>query len=161
MHQPQLAGRVVDLAQEGVLGQPEGQGEAPEQAAAELEHGVVVGLDGLAETGQVRPLVGPEHGPAQVRVGRFEAEVVGFLVVHRGRGELLLPFRHVAAVVAGAADVVTQLVLQRLGEELGGGALEALDQRRVDAVAGDVEEPRLARRLAERVGRGLALLGNG
>lgn len=163
--QAQLAGWQGDQAGQRLGRLAQRAGEAAEQPAADREDRGVVGHHILAETGQVRPLVGPQHRVAgwHGRRGEIEREVEGLLAVGSGAGraELLLALGHITAMVGRTADVARPLGRVGQREEPPRGLLEALDHRRGDAVAGNVEEADLAccaveRRDRGRLGRGIA-----
>ena len=159
MDQPQLSRRAGHHRFEIPFRQAEREGESVEQTVAEGEDCVVVGQHPRAEIRQIGPLIGADQrraGEHQRMVIRcLEADIESLFMVRLAGAVDLFSFRNVALMAFGVADVIVHLLLHRQGEDLLRRLADAGDQRRVDAVAGDVEKAHLARRAADGVGHRL------
>ncbi len=137
--------------------QPQMQLESRANQLAECRDLIVVGRDGPFEAGKVGPDVRAKDPVAgeivRIVVRQVEPEVEGFVAaVHFVRIIALLGERDVAAMVRAQPDVVLSLQGFREFEEALRHPVGPFDQREVDAVPGDPEEPGLAAGAADFVG---------
>ena len=95
---------------------------------------------------------------ARMRLAQLGAEVQALLPVGTARGQLAAERKPAAPGPAAERHGVACLGLFRKGEEAAAQVVEAQAERRVDAVADDIEEPVRAARFADAqrdfVGRG-------
>ncbi len=158
MNQPQLTGRATDVLAKGVFGQAERQRKTAKQLVPEGEHRLVVGEYVFFETGHVRPLVGAQHRAAMCRLEHIVANVVGFFFVDAlGAVKAFLPFRDVAAVIDGVANVLTHFFGVGQGEVCFGPGDQSLGVVGGDTVADHIQKAGIAGRLTQLLGGGLAL----
>src|SRR5450432_3580450 len=155
MNQPQLRGRLVQDVVEVILREIEREQEAAQQAPPKLSHCLVVRVHALSKQSDFSgPTVGSEQPiPRQVvwiSLGQVERQIEGLFAVLRPGVEDLLARRHVAAMVARAADVVALLDALWQREEVSCGGLEAALQRVRQTVLLRVEKAGIARGAVQR-----------